>query len=118
MINSQFIHKIMIVRWAQTSANSLGEPIASSSTPSGLQGAIPAWIHEYNDTTEYRGSNLRKKNSTLIYVHPDYVLALADDVYKTSISAANYLGRVVGINPAVKGLSGAIDHYEVMIENP
>lgn len=130
MRSNQFFHTITVIRFIQTSQNTLGEPNGSSSgfTYSSSSGAtpvneIPARIEEYEEKTQYRESNIRVSNSTLIYLPPQYLLQDKDWIYwgskhKVGTSINDYIGIVSGINPAYRGNTNTLDHWEVIIENP
>jgi hypothetical protein len=125
MIDSLYIHKIAALRFSKGSTNSLGEPVYSSSvymssndSTSTSQTTIPCRIEEYNEETEYRKSNLRLKNTTIIYIAPQYYLELADIIYDCTSGTSVYIGRIAAINNAVKAMSTDLDHYEIYIENP
>lgn len=117
MLSSLFIHKIQAVRWNRTGQDSLGENTASSS-PLSNSPYIPARIESWDAKEEYRDSNGRPINKTLIYVPPQYILEVEDDIYNRTGGINEYIGKVIGVNPGMKAHSTDIDHYEVMIENP
>ena len=115
MLSSLFIHNIYVVREVNPTQGSLGNPAWSHSSVPGDNLTIPCRIEEYKDTVQYRESNLRDKNSTIIYIPSQYHLVLHDAVYNAH--TGQYLGLVSGIDTAL-GAGSSIDHYEISVENP
>lgn len=115
MLNSIYIHKITIVRWANTGQDAFGSQskISSSSVAGIPSTGIPCRIETWNEIRQYRDSGERSEDKTIIYIPPQYTVLLSDDVYSEGV----YLGIIVGINPALKGTSKKIDHYELEIED-
>lgn len=115
MLNSAYIHKITIVRWANTGQDAFGsQSKISSSSVTGIPATgIPCRVETYQEKREYRDSGERSEDKTIIYIPPQYTVLLSDDVYYNG----EYLGIIVGINPALKGTTKKIDHYELEIED-
>lgn len=117
MLSNLFIHKIQIIRFASTGQDDLGEFTSSSrflSTPP----YIPARIESNKAKEEYRDSNGRPINTTLIYIPIQYILQVNDDIYDKTAGANVYIGKVIGVNPALRAFTTVLDHYEIIVENP
>lgn len=120
MIDILFKDLVYGVRIISSAQNSLGEPNYSNSTFIGSASSTgpfspyaAARIEGYRARTQYRDSNLRKVNETIIYVKTG-IFAEGDRMYK---SDGTYLGIVIGINEAVLTSVG-FDHFELIVENP
>lgn len=118
MLDNLYIHKIQVVRYGDEYQNDFGEFVASTTARvERLEGAIgdyiPCRIETYQDNTEYNLGGLREANKTIIYIPPQYRLELQDRIYWKS----EYIGLVKGINPALKGTTDELDHYEIILEN-
>lgn len=124
MLEALFIHTISVVRQSNAGYSDLGEPILSSSSfVSSGQTSLRCRIETYNESREYRGSGERTKNVTLIYLPTDIVLKQDDIIYAgllhtPELTTGQLIGIVDDVTPAVLGMSSAIDHYEIRIENP
>lgn len=131
MLDKLFIHKIIAIRYINPTANDMGEYLSSSSVAicSGSSTAsgnyfIPCRIEYEGDILQYRESNLRDVNKTIIYIPPQYHLQQHDHIIVNIQSIGGNetgykeLGIVSGVNTAYKGFSTDIDHYEIIIENP
>lgn len=114
MLDSLYIHKITVVRYANSGQDTLGN-FVSSSTPVNSGNYIPCRIESYDESTKYNSGGERKINKTIIYVPYSYTLLLQDEL--TNYDTGEYLGKVSGINPALKAQSSDIDHYEISLEN-
>ena len=123
MRDNQFIHQIYAVRYIKNGVNSFGEPNYSGSTFLGAGSSssastvyIPARVEGYDAIVQYRESNLRSVNKTIIYVQPAYNrFQIHDEVY---LSNGIKIGILSGINEAIKGTTTDVDHYELIVENP
>lgn len=111
MLDKLYIHKIQVKRSLESNQNGLGE---FNKTTSVVYTDIPARVEEYNEKTQYRKSNTRMVNSTIIYIDPQYEIYLKDEIVG---DYGHSFGIVSGINPAL-GPDGSVDHNEVIIENP
>jgi hypothetical protein len=118
MLFSLFIHKIQVLRFAQSGQDNLGQITVSSSAFPSLP-YIPARIESWDAKEEYRDSQGRIVNRTLIYTPIGYpILQVEDDVYDKTNGQNVWIGRVVGVNPALKAFTTTLDHYEIIIEKP
>lgn len=114
MLSNLYIHKITVLRYANSGQDSLGT-FTASSTPVNGGSYIPCRIESNAEITEYNKGGERKVNKTIIYIPPSYELHQADEI--TNYDTNEYLGLVDGINPAVKAFSTDLDHYEIILEN-
>lgn len=117
MLDSLFWDKITVNRSSAVSSNSFGEP---NYTSTAIYTNIPARVEGQNANTQYRKSNERGVNFTIIYVPKTYTIFLQDEIIHTQHAGATIavtLGLVVGINEALAP-DGTTDHLEVIIENP
>lgn len=113
MLNKLFIHTITVIRYSNTGQDSLGTFSSSSSTYDNNGSGIPARVESYDEGTDYNEGGERKVNKTIIYIPPEYILLLQDEVYWNG----QKIGLVAGVNPGLKGSSTDIDHYEIILEN-
>lgn len=114
MLSSLYIHKIIALRYYNTSQDSLGTFTSASSSINGGS-YIPCRIESNAEIIEYNKGGERKVNKTIIYIPPEYELLQADEI--TNYDTNEYLGLVDGVNPAVKAFSTDLDHYEITLEN-
>jgi hypothetical protein len=114
MLDNLYIHKITALRYSNSGQDTLGT-FVSSSSPVSSSLYIPCRIESYSEETQYNEGGLRKKNKTIIYIPPQYILMLNDEI--TNYDTNEYIGLVYGINPAIKAFSTDIDHWEIILEN-
>lgn len=114
MLYNLYIHKIVVTRYSNSGQDTLGN-FVSSSTPVNSGNYIPCRIESYDESTKYNTGGERKINKTIIYIPPEYVLLLQDEI--TNYDTGEYIGKIAGINPALKAQSTDIDHYEISLEN-
>lgn len=111
MRDNQFIHKITVVRHVKTGQNSLGEAVNGESS---AYISIDARVESYDEKTQYIAQGERIINRTIIYVKSNVEILENDDIYWK----ASFYGTVIGVNPAVKGTTSDLDHYELEIQQP
>ena len=112
MLNSWYIHTIKIIRRTKSSVNDFGENVYTYSTAYNNQ---KARVETYQAKQQYNEAGEREHESIIVYV-PNIVTAQLQDEVEYPVGTK--LGLVVGIDPALKGQTNTLDHYELIIESP
>lgn len=121
MLNQILIHNIKAIRYASIQ-NSIGEFVTSTSSIVPTTNYIPARVESWNRDIRYKKSGEEIYADYLIYIPATYTILVDDEIYFGTLTdgsaAQSYIGRVVGVERALKGNTNMLDHYELVIQVP